>query len=242
MEQTESIIKRIMDPKNYKNKDYISTVIKYRYFQYLLEENWKDICGENLYKNCRIDKLDFQNGILVIKTKGSAWASNLFMMKNIFRQKVNDFLEGRIIIKDLKFHSCSNMEEYGKREKIEKETNRKEEKNGRCIKCGAKIRIEKKLCSVCERIEKDDLKLEITKLLKIEPWLSYEECSRNCKCDKIFFESVKEQLKNSYFEKVRIGNASETDCGMAVMFLTGKQPDEIDGKTYQNAIKYLRRD
>ncbi|MCD8198652.1 MAG: DUF721 domain-containing protein [Phascolarctobacterium sp.] len=242
MEQTESIIQRIMNPKDYKSSGYISSSVKYRYIQYLLEEKWKDICGENLYKNCRVDKLDSKKGVLIIKTKSSAWASNLFMMKSVFLQKINDFLAGKLVIKDLKFHSCANMEDYESGEKKGEETTRKEEKNGHCQKCGAKIRGDRKICGACERTAKEELKAKISELLKIEPWLSYEECLSYHKCEKVFFASVKEQIQGRYFEKVRLGDATETDCGMAVMFLTGKKPDEIDEKTYQNALKYLRRD
>ena len=51
----------------------------------------------------------------------------------------------------------------------------------------------------------------------------------------------KDNLQNTFFEKVRLNTADEFDCQMAVMFLTGKAPEEINDKIYENSLAYLRR-
>ena len=40
---------------------------------------------------------------------------------------------------------------------------------------------------------------------------------------------------------MRLNTADEFDCQMAVMFLTGKAPEEINDKIYENSLAYLRR-
>ena len=97
------------------------------------------------------------------------------------------------------------------------------------------------LCDVCTREEKEILKFKIAELLKVQPWLKYEDCGKYFSCDRILFNAVKDSLQNAYFERVRLDTADEFDCHMAVMFLTGKSPEEIDDKIFENSLAYLRR-
>ena len=98
------------------------------------------------------------------------------------------------------------------------------------------------MCSICEREERDRLRGNITELLRIQPWLSYEECQAFYKCDRILFNAVRDGLKGYYFEKVRQGFATKKDELMAVLFLSEKQPEEITTKIYENTLAYLRKD
>lgn len=98
------------------------------------------------------------------------------------------------------------------------------------------------MCSVCNREHRELERKRIAELLRIEPWLSYEDCLAYYPCDKILFTAVKDNLQNYYFERVRKGFANEKDSLLAVLFLTGRQPQDIDDKLYNNALEYLRRD
>ncbi|MBR5589890.1 MAG: hypothetical protein IKW41_07015, partial [Phascolarctobacterium sp.] len=110
-----------------------------------------------------------------------------------------------------------------------------------CLKCGIIVQSDSNLCDVCAREEKNLLMSKIAELLNVQPWMKYEECTKYFKCDRILFNRVKDSLKNTYFEKVRLNSADEKDCLMAVMFLTGKEPGEIDEKIYENGLAHLRR-
>lgn len=239
LEQADKIVKRLLDPKYERTNKYIAKSIKNAYIVHVLEKNWRSICGENLEKHCCIHKIE--KNTLIIRTDSSVWANHLMMMKALFMQKINAFLLGSVIIKDLKFYSGGAIKRYEAKNNQQTDTAEKDVYNT-CIKCGIVIRSADNLCSVCKRREKEILSSKIAELLKIQPWLNYDDCLNYYKCDKILFTAVKDSVKNIYFEKVRLGHATKSDCLLAVMFLTGKKPDDIDEKIYNNTLEYLRRD
>lgn len=61
---------------------------------------WKDIVGENIAKVTEVDK--FKNNILFIKTKNSAWRSELSFQKEEFKEKIFQKLP-KMKIKDIRF-------------------------------------------------------------------------------------------------------------------------------------------
>ena len=98
------------------------------------------------------------------------------------------------------------------------------------------------ICSICEREQREELRSKLAELLRIQPWLKYEDCLAYYKCDKILFTAVKENLQSYYFERVRCGFADKKESLLAVMFLLEKQPEDITLALYENALTYLRRD
>ena len=98
------------------------------------------------------------------------------------------------------------------------------------------------MCSVCERQEREQLRPNLAELLRIQPWLTYEDCKAYYKCDKIIFTAVKDSLKNYYFERVRLGFADKKECLLAALFLMEKQPQDMTPSMCENALAYLRRD
>lgn len=237
LENAEAIMQRMFDLKR-PNK-FIPLEIKKLYVQHLLEVNWEKICGANLSRHCCIHKLE--KDTLVICTESSVWSNHLLMMKDLFMQKINAYLLGSMIIKDLKFYSGGVIKRYEARANA-METPDVKEKVTVCAKCGAPVVAGGELCSVCERDEREALKAKIAELLRLEPWLNYENCLNYYKCDRILFMAVRDQVQNYYFEKVRLGRASANESMMAVMFLTGKKPEQIGDAAYENSLQYLRRD
>ena len=61
---------------------------------------WKDIVGENIAKVTKVDK--FKNNILFIKTKNSAWRSELSFQKEDLIDKIIQKLP-KMKIKDIRF-------------------------------------------------------------------------------------------------------------------------------------------
>ena len=111
---------------------------------------------------------------------------------------------------------------------------------GRCRKCGA-VTQGGGLCSTCSRYEAEELHSMLVKFLLTEPWSDYENCKKTLKCDKILFESVKNNLKQHYYAKVADGTATEGEAMLAVLFKTGKSPALIDDTTFNNVLANLRR-
>ena len=244
---TDSIIQNLFDPrvKRYKvfvdenhrqSYQMIPLEAKVKYLEYYLQEHWKEICGEHLGKNCTVEKL--QEDCLIICTSSSLLANELFMMKNLLLQKINRFLAGNMVIKELKFHSGSVTKH--KNYAPEKEE-AKELKIVHCPKCGAKMLSDNQLCNVCDREERQELQRKLIELIKVQPWLQYKECQQYLPCSLIAFNDAKEILQNYYYEKVRLNTADELECYMAVMLLTGKSAEVLDAKTYENSLVFLRR-
>lgn len=244
---TDSIIQKLFDPrvKRYKvfvdenhkqSYQMIPLEAKIKYLENYLQEHWAEICGEHLGKNCAIEKL--QEDCLIICTSSSLLANELFMMKNLLLQKINRFLAGNIVIKELKFHSGSiNKHKNYAPEKEEA----KELKIVHCPKCGAKMLSDNQLCNVCDRENRQELQRKLIELIKVQPWLQYKECQQYLPCSLIAFNDAKEILQNYYYEKVRLNTADELECYMAVMLLTGKSAEVLDTTTYENSLVYLRR-
>ena len=213
---------------------------KEKYAEYLLQKNWQEICGEHLAKYCCVQKIEGNS--LVVSVANSLLANELFMMKALFLKKINSKLAGYANIKKVNFQVSSKIK--NQLQDFKDDEAEKEELityNKPCAKCGVIVQSNNNLCDVCTREEKNILKYKISELLKVQPWLKFEECQTYYKCDRLLFNAVKDNLQNIYFEKVRLNSADEFDCQMAVMFLTGKGPEEIDEKIYENSLAYLRR-
>ena len=240
LEGSDEIIRRLFDPRyNYKN---IPLSAKHRYLQHYLEEKWPEICGANLAKSCWPEKIEGSD--LYIRTVNSLLANELYMMQSLFLQKVNSFLLGRTIIKKLYFRTGGAIRREQKELAKRKAAAIEAEKPVYvpCPVCGRNMEQGLTMCSVCGRQRREEERQKIAELLRVEPWLTYENCLKYYKCDKISFIGVKDNLQNFYFERVRQGYADKKECLMAVLFLTGREPQHIDEKLYNNALEYLRRD
>ena len=216
-----------------------SVFVKQKYAEYLLNRNWVEICGERLAKYCCVHKVEGNE--VVIHTENSILANELFMMKNLLLQKINSYLPDKIVIKKISFQASSKIKEYRKPEANAEAASEAKKYTKPCAKCGVIVQSDNALCDVCTREEKEILKFKIAELLKVQPWLRFEDCGKYFSCDRILFNAVKDNLQNTYFERVRLDTADEFDCHMAVMFLTGKSPEEIDDKIFENSLAYLRR-
>ena len=240
LEAADEVVKRLFDPRYYYKKAYIPLELKYAYLQHYLESKWTEIVGKNLARSCSIEKI--VGNELYIRTASSLLANELYMMQALFLQKINAFLLGRLIIKKVYFHTGGFIRRQQAKKQAEEQAQLPKPEYTRCPRCGARMEKGPAMCSICEREERDRLRGNITELLRIQPWLSYEECQAFYKCDRILFNAVRDGLKGYYFEKVRQGFATKKDELMAVLFLSEKQPEEITTKIYENTLAYLRKD
>lgn len=231
---TDAVIEHLFDPRF--NNKFVPMQGKYLYLQHYLMKKWPEICGLNLVGRCCVEKL--VGNELHIRTVNSLLANELYMFQDLFLQKVNAYLLGSVVIKKLYFHSGG----YYKRQEKRQEAAALIFEYTNCPQCGARMLKGLELCSVCERENKNKLRHQLAELLRIQPWLTFNDCLAYYKCDKILFTAVKDQLKNYYFEKVRSGYASKTESMLAVLFLLEKQPEAITSAMYDNVIAYLRRD
>ena len=103
LEAAEEVIRRLFDPRRTYKKAYISPEIKLAYLQHYLESRWTEIVGENLARSCAIEKISGSE--LYVRTANSMLANELYMMQQLFLQKINSFLLGRVLIKKVYFHT-----------------------------------------------------------------------------------------------------------------------------------------
>jgi len=249
LEQTNDIMQRLFDPKIKSYNAYVDISrkkqvknslpldVKKMYYKYLLIKNWEKICGPNLAKQCMVESLE--DGLLTITTSSSLLSTELFMMKKPFLQKINKALDGNYNVKDVKFHAGKVIK--GQNKALEKEEAPAKVTIIKCPLCKANMTSEKKICSVCERQQRDEKHKTIVELLKAQPWLSFKECQKYIICDIFTFNDAKESLQNYYFELVRLGYAKAADDYMAVMLLTGKSIDELNETLIHNSLEFLRR-
>ena len=249
LEQTQSIMQRLFDPKIRAYNTYVDTAhkkqvrqslplsVKKMYYQYYLAQHWEEICGPNLAKQCTVESLN--DNILTIKTSSSLFANELFMLKKQFLYKLNKVLEGQLVIKELKFHTGKLPEK--KSSLLNQEQDKEKLSIVNCPLCQARMTSEKTICSVCERQKRAQKRSQIVELLKCQPWLDFKKCQSLLPCDIFTFNNAKESLQNYYFELVRLGYAKEADNYMAVMLLTGKSIDELNESLIKNSLEYLRR-
>ena len=71
--------------------------------------------GENLARSCAIEKISGSE--LYVRTANSMLANELYMMQQLFLQKINSFLLGRVLIKKVYFHTGSFFKKQQKKEK-----------------------------------------------------------------------------------------------------------------------------
>lgn len=116
-----------------------------------------------------------------------------------------------------------------------------ENNNVVCQNCGAPVFEGSTLCRVCQRYVKEKLHTALVKLLTVEPWLGYSDCQNYVKCDKIFYNSVKNSLKQYYYAKVYSNQASDKEEMTAVLLKTGMPPEKISEQLMQNILQDLRR-
>ena len=236
--RTDAIIKHLFDPR-YPNK-YIPMQGKYLYLQHYLRLHWEEICGLTLAKRCSVEKL--VGNELYIRTANSLLANELYMMQALFLQKINAYLLGTLVIKKLFFHTGSFYVKQEQKQLQAEQASLPLFEYSTCPKCGARMEKGLSMCSVCDRQEREQLRQYLAELLRIQPWLTYEDCKAYYKCDRLLFTAVKDNLKNYYFERVRLGFADKKESLLGVLFLTEKQPEALTPALYENALTYLRRD
>lgn len=239
LESAGQILPHLFNSHKIRNKAVFPKELQQYYWQCFLEERWLDICGNNLSKLCGVKKLE--GNILTIETTSSTMSNELYMMKKQLLKKVNFLLQGMWAVKDINFYISGSIKERKNLPVPENRNYLAYEGVSYCSRCGAKLSFKGNICCCCERKEKELLKERIKELLRVQPWLDYTNCLNYLECDKILFTTIKENLKNYYFEQVRLDYASENEKLIAVMLLTGKDAIELDEATYNNAIAFLRR-
>ena len=213
-----------------------NTLIKRQFLLHKIRTAWPDIAGR-LAEHCQPLKIEGQR--LVIVADNAPLTNQLFMVKLNLLQKVNATLKGEYVFLDMSFVSGSLIEF--------KNTDEKEEQSEvtytfvPCPKCGGQMESWRKICFDCDKEEQDRREQQLRQKLKATPWLKYAEINIPG-LDELTFYRVKDIMAAYYFERVRLGTATEQDQLQAVLFYTKKLPKEISNDEYKMTLAILAKE
>ena len=96
---------------------------KEKFLVHYLRNNWVDICGTNIAKHSKPNRIE--RGILFVNTDSSAWAHNLLMMKQQLLGKIKQSMSeigslrnNDLVIKDIMFFTGSIINKHEQEEKL----------------------------------------------------------------------------------------------------------------------------
>ena len=78
-------------------------------------------------------------------------------------------------------------------------------------------------------------------MISREPWISWKDLCKQVKCDKILFNTIKNDLKAYYFAQAGQDTATEQDKNMAVQLQTGKPLGLLSQEEVANVLHFLQK-
>jgi len=214
-----------------------SSIFHRQFLLYNLRKKWSEIMGK-LAEHCY--PLNIQDERLIIGVDSASLTNRLYIMRIELLEKINYSFCGEIKFSNLSFVACSSLKNlsYFENNENESEENFSDEPKIICPKCGGKMESWRDVCFSCyqEQQREKTSKLRID-LLKT-PWLKCEDESLD---ERVFFNRTKENLAEIYYEKIRLQIASDEEKILAVLFYTGKKPEEISKEIFQQTLKILSK-
>lgn len=214
------------------------TIFHRQFLLYKLRKNWQNIMGK-LAEHCY--PLNVQDGRLIIGVDSAALSNQLFMMQTELLKIINDSLRGEAVFLKLNFVAGFSMKMFSSMQSQDED---KEEENYSdvkitCPQCGGKMESWRKVCFSCYQKQLNEKAVELRKVLRITPWLKCDE--ENIE-EQIFFSRTRENLAETYYEKVRSKTASEEEKILAVLFYTEKKPEEISQEIFEQTLAIISRE
>jgi len=229
LENFQGIVSDLISDKN--------SLLYKKFLLFKIGSAWPEIAG-NLANHCSPLRLDKTK--LIVGVDSAPLANQLFMVKQELLKKVNSFLKGEYVFLDLKFVSEVRLATYPAREILKREEGEKITLK-ECPLCGVEIDSRKELCFTCQQEREQKIEKEIKKIILDAPWIKTKEMKVEG-ADDLTIDRVREDLAGLYYEKVRNGTANDKDKILAVLFYTGKKPDEISQELNDQVLAILAND
>lgn len=209
-----------------------NTVLHRQFLLHNIRKQWQDIMGK-LADHCY--PLNIQEGRLIIGVDSASLANKLYMVQMELLQKINKFLHGEAIILRLNFVAGSSTKKYKISEEEEKEEILSEAKIS-CPKCGGKMENWRDICFSCYQEEQQKKVKELRQILLKIPWTKCEGKSLE---ERVFFSRTRENLAETFYEKIRLKTATDEEKILAVLFYTYKKPEEISREMFVQTLAIL---
>lgn len=111
----------------------------------------------------------------------------------------------------------------------------------KCPVCGEYLKNNDKICYSCERKKIQDLEYKIWTQINHEPWIKWHDIQKIIKCSETEFNTVKNDIKLYYFEKIRLKTADEGEIKLGIQLQAEKPLALIKEKEYENILKFLQK-
>ena len=111
----------------------------------------------------------------------------------------------------------------------------------KCPVCGSFLKNNETICYACEIKMKQELEYKLWNHILKEPWIQWYDLQKAVKCSETDFTMIKNDIKNYYFEKIRLNTANEQEEKLGVQLKAGKPLALIKEKEYVNILKFLKK-
>ena len=111
----------------------------------------------------------------------------------------------------------------------------------KCPVCGSFLKNNETICYACEIKMKQELEYKLWSHILKEPWIKWYDLQKAVKCSETDFTMIKNDIKNYYFEKIRMKAADSQEVKLGIQLKAEKPLALISEKEYENILKFLQK-
>jgi hypothetical protein len=111
----------------------------------------------------------------------------------------------------------------------------------KCPVCGSFLKNNETICYACEIKMKQELEYKLWNHILKEPWIQWYDLQKAVKCSETDFTMIKNDIKNYYFEKIRMKTADSQEVKLGIQLKAEKPLALISEKEYDNILKFLQK-
>ena len=111
----------------------------------------------------------------------------------------------------------------------------------KCPVCGSFLKNNETICYACEIKMKQELEYKLWSHILKEPWIKWYDLQKAVKCSETDFTMIKNDIKNYYFEKIRMKAADSQEIKLGIQLKAEKPLALISEKEYENILKFLQK-
>lgn len=165
--------------------------------------NLKD-AGLEQWKERKIDFIDARKKIKKINLDENSVEYINKLTKNIKNEQLREEIK-KVLIINTKYRNLLIEKGYKK-----------------CSSCELLVDKSVDKCFLCAQLAKDELRNNLKTIFSTIPYITFEECQKYLKCDKIFFNDVKNDMIMTLIKKMKMNKYSRKDLLVYAMLTIGE--------------------
>jgi hypothetical protein len=111
----------------------------------------------------------------------------------------------------------------------------------KCPVCGSFLKNNETICYACEIKMKQELEYKLWNHILKEPWIQWYDLQKAVKCSETDFTMIKNDIKNYFFEKIRMKTADSQEVKLGIQLKAEKPLALISEKEYENILRFLQK-